>query len=136
MDRKKLFKTSAYLVILIFVLNYIATRLYWYYSIWWFDMPMHFLGGLFIGLGTIWLLSYKNFPSELSWKLILKIFLSVLFVGVLWEVFEIIFYNIIAQNPYNILDITHDIVFDLAGGIFSIIFFFRRTMFSEINEVK
>jgi len=126
MERKKLFKISAYLVIFIFIINYIATKLYWYYSIWWFDMPMHFLGGLFIGLGCIWFLFHKELPLELSWKLVLKVFLSVLLIGVLWELFEIVFYQIIAQSPFHALDTIHDIFFDLAGGVFAIIFFFKK----------
>lgn len=136
MDRKKLFKISAYLVIFIFIINFIANKLYWYYSIWWFDMPMHFLGGLFIGLGCLWFLYSKDRPHELSWRLVLKIFLGVLLVGVLWEIFEIIFYQIIAQSPFNSLDTIHDIFFDLAGGLFSLLFFFKRIMFSSRNEVK
>ena len=45
MDRKRLFKIAAYLIATLFLLNYAATKLYWYSSIWWFDMPMHLLGG-------------------------------------------------------------------------------------------
>jgi hypothetical protein len=93
---------------------------------WWFDMPMHFLGGFFIGLGLIWLLSYKDLNLELSFKLILKIILGVLIIGVLWEVFEILVNNMLAQNPFNTLDTISDIFFDLTGGTFAILYFFKR----------
>ena len=123
MDRKRLFKTLTRLIVLIFILNYIATKLYWYVSIWFFDMPMHFLGGLFLGLSIIWILSYKNLSLELSLKLIFKILLGVLVIGVSWEIFEILFNNIIAQMPFNTLDTISDVFFDLAGGTFSIFYF-------------
>ncbi|MFA5841301.1 MAG: hypothetical protein WC847_03475 [Candidatus Paceibacterota bacterium] len=87
-------------------------------------MPMHFLGGLFIGLSVIWFLTKKVFELELSSKLIYKILFFVLLFGASWEVFEILFNNIIAQSSFNSLDTISDIFFDLAGGTFAISYFF------------
>ncbi|MFH1200916.1 MAG: hypothetical protein V1484_01120 [bacterium] len=125
-DRKKLFKTLAYFTFLLFVASYLALKFYWYYSIWWSDMPMHFLGGFCVGLFLIWLLSYKNSSLEINLKLICRIFLGVLIIGILWELYEILFYNILAQNPFNILDITHDIFFDLSGGLCAILYLWKK----------
>ena len=136
MDRKKLFKILAYLIVCIFLVNYVAVKLYWYNSIWYFDMIMHFLGGFFLGLSLIWLLSYKNLSIELSFNLIFKIILGVLLVGVLWEVYEILVNNAIAQNPFNTLDTLSDIFFDLSGGVFAILYYFKKTMLISKNEVK
>jgi hypothetical protein len=122
MERKKLFKTLAFLVILLFVLNHIASKFYLYYSLWWIDMPMHFLGGICAGLFMVWLLPSENLFSELSWKYVFKIFLGVLLIGVLWEVFEIIFNNIIAQISFDARDTIHDISFDLSGGLYAILY--------------
>jgi hypothetical protein len=134
MDRKRLFKILAYLIFLLFLLNYVASKFYWYFSIWWVDMPMHFLGGLCAGFAIIWLLSLKKLPFELPlslqvvWNFIFKIFLSVLFIGVLWEFFEILFNNIIAQNSFNIFDTVSDVFFDLTGGTFAILYFLKRSI--------
>lgn len=138
MDRKRLFKTSAYLIVLLFLFNYIAVKLYWYNSIWYFDMFMHFLGGFWLGLIFLWLLSFKNSSVQISWKLVYKVFLGVLLFGVLWEVFEIIFNNYIAGNPFIVLDTISDIFFDLTGGTFAVFYFFvfKRTMLTEENRVK
>jgi hypothetical protein len=130
-DRKKLFKTLAYLIVLIFLVNFVAVRLYWYNSIWYFDMLMHFLGGFWLGLAVIWLLAYKNLSLELSWKLVFKIILSVFFIGLFWEFYEIVVNNIFAQMPFNILDTLSDIFFDLAGGAFSVFYFFKKNHESE-----
>ena len=138
MDRKKLFKTFAYFIILLFLLNYVATKLYWYFSIWWSDIPMHFLGGFCIGLAFIWFLSSASESFRLSLEskaltriLIFKIILGVLLVGIFWEVFEIYFINYIAQNSFNAPDTISDIFFDLAGGIFSIFYFLKTTSIKE-----
>ena len=126
MDKKKFLIRLIFLIFFIFLLNYLAMKFYWYSSIWYFDMPMHFLGGLFLGLSIIWILSYKNLSLELSLKLIFKILLGVLVIGVSWEIFEILFNNIIAQMPFNTLDTISDIFFDLAGGTFAIFFFYLK----------
>lgn len=123
-ERKRLFKTLANSIILLFLLNYFAVKFYWYYSIWYFDMPMHFLGGFSTGLVVIWLLSFFNSSFILTSKLIFKIIFGVLLIGILWEVFEILVNNITVQNSFNILDTTSDIFFDLAGGLFAIFYFF------------
>lgn len=124
MDRKRLFKILARLIVLIFILNYLGSKFHLYVSIWYFDMPMHFLGGLFIGLALIWLLSYKDLSLGLSLKLIFKILFYVLLFGVSWEIFEILVNNTFAKDLFNTLDTFSDIFFDLAGGTFAIFYFF------------
>jgi len=126
MDSKKLFKRLTILILFIFVINFFADKFYWYYSIWWFDMPMHFLGGFFVGLVLIWFLSYKNFSPELSFDLFFKIFLGILLIGIGWEIFEILFNNIIAQNSFNILDTVSDICFDASGGLYAILYIWKK----------
>jgi hypothetical protein len=122
-DRKRLFKTLARLIVLIFILNYLGSKFHLYVSIWYFDMLMHFLGGLFLGLALIWLLSYKDLSLQLFLKLIFKILLGVLIIGVSWEIFEIIVNNTFAKDLFNTLDTISDIFFDLAGGTFAIFYF-------------
>ena len=128
MDRKKLLKRVLYFILLILVANFIADKFYWYFSVWYFDMIMHFLGGLFLGLGLIWLLSSKNPFLELSLELILKILAGVLLFGVFWEIFELLFNNIVAQNPFNYLDTSSDIFFDLSGGLCAILYIWRKQL--------
>ncbi|MFA6353713.1 MAG: hypothetical protein WCW93_02165 [Candidatus Paceibacterota bacterium] len=133
-ERKRLFKILAYLIFLLFLLNYVASKFYWYFSIWWIDMPIHFLGGLCAGFVVIWLLSFKKLSFDLFistqtvWNFIFKIFLGVLSIGVLWELFEILFNNIIAQNSFNTLDTISDVFFDLVGGTFAILFFLKQSI--------
>ena len=140
MDRKKLLKFLVYLMLLIFIANSLALKFYWYFSIWYFDMLMHFLGGLWEGLFFIWFFSIVDFPflklspSVVDFKLIYKTVSFVLLIGILWEFFEFFTNNYIGHDPFNILDTISDIFFDLAGGTFSIFYFFFY--FKKITPIK
>ena len=135
MDRKKLLKRIAYLILIIFLLNFLAGKFYWYSTIWYFDMPMHFLGGFWLGL--MFFLIFIHFQPKLEPKLglLIKVILGVLLIGILWELFELVFYNYIGKNPFNTLDTMSDICFDLAGGLSSIFYVSKRIMPEIINEV-
>ena len=132
MDRKKLFKRLAILIFLIFIINFFANKFYWYSSVWYFDMLMHFLGGFWVGLAFLLFL----FKENLSFFLILKIILGVLVIGFLWEVFEILVNNTIAQNPFNVLDTASDIFFDLSGGLFAMFYYLKRSSSIKENKVQ
>lgn len=136
MGRKQLFKNLSFFIISLFVLNLLALKFYWYFSIWYFDMPMHFLGGFCAGLLLMWFFSLKKEILEIDFNLILKIIFGVLFIGISWEIFEILFNNIIAQNSFNILDTTSDVFFDLAGGVFAIFYYFIRCLDIKENNVQ
>ncbi|MDE2400010.1 MAG: hypothetical protein KGL67_03345 [Patescibacteria group bacterium] len=122
MDRKKLIKTLSFLTVTLFLVNSLANKFYWYSAIWYFDMIMHTLGGICLGLASVYFFP----PKDSSLKSLLKILLFVFVVGVGWEVFEIIFYNIIAQTPFNALDTISDVFFDLAGGGLAVLYFLKN----------
>lgn len=106
-------------------------KFYWYSSIWWFDMPMHLLGGFWVGLAVIYLLSLKEF----NLSFILKVLIGVLFIGFFWEIFEILVDKNISQNPFNTLDTVSDMFFDLAGGGLSIVYFLKRIVYKIENKI-
>jgi len=129
MDRKKLLKLIIYLMFFIFIANLLAQKFYWYSSIWYFDMIMHFLGGVWQGLFFIWFFSINDLPlfrlslDAIDFKLIYKTILFVLLIGVLWEFFEFFTNNYVGHDPFNTLDTISDIFFDLAGGAFAVFYF-------------
>ena len=142
MDRKKLIKHLVFLMFFIFIADIIAQKLHWYFSIWWFDMVMHFLGGFWVGLFFIWFFSIKDLPifqlslEKADFKLIMKTILFVLSFGILWEFFEIFTHNYIAHDPFNILDTTSDIFFDLAGGVSAILYYLKNIIHVGENKVQ
>ena len=127
MERKKLLKHLLYLILFIFVANFAANKFYWYFSIWYFDIIMHFLGGFWIGLAYFYFFSPKILPLEFP-QPVFKILAFILLVGVGWEVFELLFNNIIAQNSFNILDTSSDIFFDLSGGLCAILYIWKKKL--------
>jgi hypothetical protein len=148
MDRKKLLKILFYLMFLIFIANFLTLKFYWYSSIWWLDMPMHFLGGFWEGLFFIWFFSIVDFPflklslDMMDFKLVYKTVLFVLLIGILWEFFEFFVNNYIGHDLFNTLDTISDIFFDLVGGTFAVFYFFfyfskkiKRIMPTEKNII-
>lgn len=128
MDKKSFFKNALYTALFVSGLGFVALKLYWFSLIWWFDMPMHFLGGYMLGLAFF----YFVWPRELDVLAVVKIMIGVLVVGIGWEVFELIFVNVVAQNPFLTLDSLSDVCFDIAGGLAAIFFSFSKiTKFSE-----
>jgi hypothetical protein len=134
MDRKKLTKRLIFLIFFILVVNFLANTFYWYSSVWYFDMIMHFLGGFWIGLLAFYLFNFFG-DQATFFRPIFKILLFVFFIGAGWEVFELLFYNYIAQNPFNIFDTFSDIFFDLSGGVLSVFYFLKRIMPAKENTV-
>lgn len=130
MDSKKLFIRLIYLIFLIFLLNYLAMHFYWYSSIWYLDMFMHFLGGFWLGLIVIYFVSFKN-----ETKYIFSLLFIVLSIGLGWEVFEILVSRFITESPFNLLDTISDLFFDIAGGAFSILYFSKRIMSIKENTL-
>ena len=112
------------IIFFIFLLNYLAMEFYWYSSIWYLDMPMHFLGGVWLGFVSIYFL----LPKEISLKFIFKILSIVVFIGAGWEVFEILIDKFVTQDYFNYLDTISDISFDIAGGLFALLYFLKRIM--------
>ena len=141
MDRKKLLKHLVLLMFFIFVVNTFAQSFFWYYSIWYFDMPMHFLGGLWSSWFFIWFFCVAPNPFKVSFdifdlKLFWKIIAFVLVIGILWEFFEFFTNNRIGQEHFSVIDTSSDIFFDLAGGAFGIYYFLRKIMRVELNKVE
>ena len=130
MDRKRLLKTLVWLMFLMFLANTVILKFHWYYTIWWVDMPMHFFAGFWVGLFFLYVFYTRNWFSHK----ILAIILSTLLIGVLWEFFEILM-GAISHEPFILLDTISDIFFDLAGGTFAILYFFRKTISSTGNKV-
>ena len=118
MDRKKLIKPLVYIILFILTVNFIANKLYWYSSIRYFDMFMHFLGGIWVGLMSLYFFTFQR----ISLKLVVRVLLVVLAVGVGWEIFEFLVNDAFAQNPFNYLDTFSDIFFDLSGGLCAILY--------------
>lgn len=87
----------------------IAHSLYW--RLWWLDIPMHVLGGVWAGLCGAWLVARRGHSFS-----IIGCVAFALAVGVAWEIFE---YSVgLTDSPFMSyqLDTAKDILMDCVGG--------------------
>jgi len=124
MDKRKLFNRQALLVAFIALVNYGAIKFHWYYSLWWFDMPMHFLGGMWVAMLIVWYLADHRFSIDSVGRAILGAFI----VGLSWEVFELLLNEQFVQNAYDLSDTLSDIFFDLSGAFTAVFYVALRIM--------
>ncbi len=90
----------------------VADFLYWRYV--WFDVPMHFLGGLTIALSLVALSGSRFRPYAFITCMVL--------VAVGWEVFEVIIGS--PQKANYVLDTSLDLLMDTLGA--SLIYLIAR----------
>lgn len=118
----------AILLFTIFVLHIAALYFFWYWSIWWYDLLIHFLGGIFIG-GLALTLFKRSTAENGDFLSILFVTVSVVaFFGIVWELFELSVDSIIAFNDQNDrLDTITDLAVDITGGLIAPFFFWKRS---------
>jgi hypothetical protein len=116
--KKPLFKQTFLLLFLLGVADFVANSLYLYWTVWWFDIIMHFSAGVCVGMASILVWQYF-LDGNISFKksLVLALFFSLL-VGLLWEFFEVYFGIALVSDgvPY-ITDTISDMILDVCGGL-------------------
>lgn len=139
-------KTIFAFLIFILALHAVAFSNYWYWTIWWFDMPMHFFGGVWLAMAFLLLNSkFKilmvrprspSIPSRVEglngssilqlFDYLIAVFITLSFValgGILWEFFEFFYDLLISSRGYagfaqlGAADTVSDLFFDLFGGL-------------------
>ena len=83
----------------------------------WFDTPMHFLGGSFVGLVALFF--YRGLVSGYisARREFLVVLTAALAVGGTWEIFEIVEGTMYLSDPGYWLDTFHDLFFDVLGAV-------------------
>jgi phosphatidylserine synthase len=73
---------------LLTALHFLANKYSLYWSVWWYDSALHFLGGILLGAVSVWFISSTPFRSYSKVKVIVFSMLVALIVAVFWELFE------------------------------------------------
>lgn len=110
--RRRLLYLQLVVVSLIAVLDihFGLDRMY-FWTLWWFDIPLHILGGAWAGLCTAWL------AAHLGYRPTLAICLGGAFlIGGSWEIFEYIFHIGGSAFMSYPLDTAKDMADDVIGG--------------------
>lgn len=116
-----------FLIVAIAVVNGFADKYYWYWQIRWFDMPMHFFGGVWLAGMTIWLYPHLRTKLPDSFSKILLICLAAAFgVGLTWEIYEAMISYLTVGHINAMPDTLSDLLFDILGGTTVAIFTWWR----------
>ncbi len=114
MLRRQLVRRLGLAMLAVFVLQQIASFLHWFSLVWWFDMPMHFLGG-FAMFYLSALVFFRKQPA-LPWQRYLALCVaSGLAIGAGWEAFELGLAIRYGFPPFHFVDSLSDMCFDAAG---------------------
>lgn len=118
-------------ILVILAFQIIATVFYWYWRIPWFDILMHFLGGMWVGMSALWFYLFwgKIKPSAIqgAFRIFMVVTMAVLSVALLWEVFEYgVFVAIPHREVYDIADTLGDILAGVLGGALATLLFLRK----------
>jgi len=135
MRKTILIKLTALLYV-ITTFHLLALYFFWYWSIWWFDILLHFLGGVWVG-GTallILFLSKSDTRPLKTFTAYLISFLAVLVIGTLWELFEFSLDTFIIFQTNDISDTLSDIGADIAGGIFASLYIVRKLKQAQATQ--
>lgn len=118
--RNKIFLSVSFLLsVIIVILNIYAGKYFWYWRFWWFDLVMHFTGGVTVAL----MLSYFSqvFGLKEKIKTFSLILFSTLFIITIWEIMEFfIDANLFGKNYF--FDTITDIFIALVGAIIVSVF--------------
>lgn len=126
-EKKSVLKRVFSLVLFILIANLLAMKFFWYSSIWYFDMIMHFLGGFWLAMILVYVFLYHlKMDRNNYFKLAIYIILSVVVIGFLWEIFEVVVSHLTQASDFNTLDTASDLFFDLTGGLVGVIFFLTK----------
>jgi len=108
------------LVLAIAIVNMVAEAYHWYWLMRWFDMPMHFAGGMWVAGVVLWWRFFSGkFPivqvqkeAIFAWAI-----LGALGIGVLWEAYEAVVSYLTVGHMNDMWDTMSDLCFDILGGL-------------------
>jgi hypothetical protein len=111
------FWPSFLLIIVIASLHITALSQEYYWTIWWYDVMMHFLGGTWTALFILWIAHIIPRPGVLRLANPLSLVFLVIMVGIVWELYELLFELTTVSDPGYVLDTVKDFCMDTLGAV-------------------
>ena len=113
-------------LVVLAILNYAAIIFYLFWTVWWFDFLMHFLGGLIGGYFSVWLLIdsgsvFREPPTRKTSLMLVLILVWIFLIG--WEGVEY-FYKLPQPDASYPIDTAIDI---LVGTLGTLVAYFSTT---------
>lgn len=112
----KYFFPSIIVMLLVVAFHWLGSLQDLYSTVDWYDIPMHFFGGVWVALFALWAIGTQYGTFFKKYLSVSSLLLWVLFVGVSWEVLELALkFNSIDDMGYA-FDTTFDIILDMLGA--------------------
>jgi hypothetical protein len=137
MLKKPLFLEMFVLLLVVGVLNYLASIYHLYWSTNEFDSGVHFLGGAALSAFFLWLYFFSGFfnPKNRSLPMFLMVaIVGSMFVAVAWEAYELILGEAVIQKAAYPYDTTLDFIMDTLGMIAVALYGHLREISFKKNE--
>lgn len=105
--------------------------LYWhlYFHIWWLDIPMHLIGGLWVSLFVLsWYYRTRHFDPKVPYPFFVfaLAIAATMSIGLFWELFEFSVDEIVVTFPtHSLFDTLLDLVMDFLGAVIGAGIFIR-----------
>jgi hypothetical protein len=103
----------------LYYLDSIAQVNFYYWTFWWYDIMMHFLGGFVVSGFGLWVfVRVAPRPQVSLWHTILLSIGIGMSIGIGWELFEY-FNGMYADQPGIVADTAGDLIMDFIGSAVS-----------------
>jgi len=109
------------------VLYFFDVQFYLDWIYWWYDMVLHFLGGVTVGLFALWGFEhFSDFNPQSKVRVLIWGVVLVLIVGVLWEWFELyVGFTMLDDGMEYVVDTISDLILDTLGAILTLVYGFK-----------
>lgn len=126
--QERVLKTLFVLIWTLALIHMTAEYFHLYFLIWWFDIFTHFLGGVWVGLSTIWIWYFSGYIGKVripGKRVLLTALLGGFAIGLVWEGYEYIIWMWSGAGlPKNYIgDTSLDLVMDVVGSFFGFLVF-------------
>ncbi len=122
MHKKPMFKEMFVTLLLIWVLHLLGIYLYLYWLFNWYDIVLHFLGGVWVSLIIIWILSILEVQDK---KMFFYVLLSIIIIGFSWEIFEYLT-GITGPTFIELIDTIKDLLNDTLGALIGFVYYTKK----------
>ena len=119
----------AALILFIWLVNIFANEVHLYFLLWWFDIPMHMVGGFWVALTSMVIYYHLGWihRHDRSASFVVAAMLgATLVVGILWEVFEFSVEHLVKLNDNGVFDTLKDLLDDMIGAVIASVIFIRK----------
>ncbi len=131
MLKNKLFKPFFYTLVIVGIVEVAGNTFHLMYSLMWFDMIMHSLGGFFVSLSALVILAQRRAHPSYDQLFFYGVATAFVF-GVLWEIFELYFGITYFYSADYWGDNGMDVVMDIFGGLVSVFYSYFKLRTSKL----